>query len=476
MKRLVSLAVIVLLPLLVRAEKIALVGGTTINPGDGRVIRDAVVLLDRAKIDSLGAGAEIKIPPDARRIDCTGKFLIPGLWDMHVHVAGGTADPKWARASLLPLLLANGVTGIRDMGGDLDALQSWRKERNAGALVSPRIIAAGPFLADARPGTPDTISVKTPEDAHHAVQQVRQRGADFVKILSTPSRESYFAIGEEAKAQGLAFVGHVPDSISAIEASNAGQKSIEHIFYSNLAFDCSANESSLRRQRAQAAEKHDQAVAAKIRSAAEASFDPQKANALWQTFIRNKTWIVPTLVAIQTIAHQRELAAQPNDSRLAFVPPALRAKWTPAAIDRDLSPEVENWYREQADYDREIARAMHAAGVLMMAGSDSLDPFNFPGASLHQELKLFVEAGFSPMAALQSATVNPARFLDRDGSDGFGALAPGRLADIVILDANPLDDIANTEKIRAVIIDGRLFDRPALDRLLEQARAAVAHN
>ncbi len=456
--------------LTLRAETVALVGGTAINPADGKVTQDAVILINGEKIESLGARAEVQIPADARRVDCTGKFIIPGLWDMHVHLAGGLADPKWSRDALLPLLLASGVTGIRDMGGNLSALVDWRREIEAGKLVGPRIVACGPFLADAKPGTPDTIPISKPAQGRRAVQTIKRQFGDCIKVLTKLSRESYLAIIEEAKFQDIPVVGHVPDSITAGEASDAGQKSIEHIFYSNLAFDCSAQESELREQRAAAAANKDNAALAKIRTAAEASFDPRKADNLWQTFLRNKTWVCPTLVAIRTVARQRELAAHTDDPRLAYIPPALRAKWTPEAVAKDLSEDDAKWWAAQADYDKKIVRALHTAGVPILAGSDSLDPLNYPGSSLHEELRLLIQAGLTPLEALQTATSNPARFLNRN----LGALAPEQLADIVILDADPLADIANTERIHAVIQNGRVFDRAELDRLLAQARASLS--
>lgn len=471
-----AVAASLLFTLPARAGKISLVGGTVINPADGRIIENALLVIDGEKIESVSSGKEKEIPPGSRRFECKNKFIIPGLWDMHVHLAGVTADPKWSKHSLLPLLIANGITGVRDMGGKLDALLDWRREIEAGTLVGPRIVAAGPFLADGKPGAPDTLLVANPEQARQAVREVKSRHADFVKVLSKLSRESYFAIVDEAKEQGLDFVGHVPDSVSAADASNAGQKSIEHIMYSNLAFDCSPDETELRQKRAEAALRRDSSAAAKIRDMANATFDPKKANALWQTFIRNKTWMVPTLIGTYTLAHQLEAAKSLNDPRLAFVPPALRAQWTPEAIAQEVSAEAAKWYGEQFEFDLKLARAMHAAGVPMLAGSDSLDPFNYPGSGLHEELKLLVRAGFSPMEALQAATINPARFLGRDDADGFGTLEPGRLADIVVLDANPLADIANTQRINAVVLNGRLLDRAELNRLLEQARSAVSHD
>ena len=459
-----------------RAERIALVGGTVIDPAGGKVIENAFVVINGERIESIGKGSQDKIPPGSREFLCKGKFIIPGLWDMHVHLAGGTADPSWSRNSLLPLLIANGITGVRDMGGDLEALLSWRRDIEAGTLVGPRIIASGPFLADGKPGTPDTLLVANPEQARQAVREIKSRRGDFVKILSNVSRESYLAIAAEAKERHLDFVGHVPDSINATDASNAGQKSIEHIMYSNLAFDCSSEETELRQKRAEAGVKRDSSTAAEIRDRANATFDPKKADVLWQTFIRNKTWMVPTLIGTYILAHQLEYAQNPNDPRLSFLPPALRAQWSPETIRKDVSPEVAKWYKKQFDFDLKLARAMHAARVPMLAGSDALDTFNYPGSALHEELKLLVRAGFSPMEALRAATINAARFFGRDKPGGFGAIEPGWLADIIVLDADPLADIANTQRISALVVNGRIFDRAQLDRLLEQARASVSHD
>ena len=247
---------------------------------------------------------------------------------MHIHVAGVTADPKWSRDALLPLLLANGITGIRDMGGDLAALTQWRREIEAGKLVGPRIIAAGPFLADAKPGTEDTLPVANPGEGRRAVQKVKKQHGDFVKILTKLSRESYLAIADEAKIQEIDFVGHVPDSITATEASEAGQKCIEHIFYSNFAFDCSAQETELRQQRAAARSRRKTAP-----PMAKSAPPPRPAS------IRKKPTRSGRLSSATNLGlpHARRHSTpsrvntnsppEPSDPLLAYVPPAVRAQW-----------------------------------------------------------------------------------------------------------------------------------------------------
>jgi len=168
---------------------------------------DQTVLIANGRIVAMGLVARIKPSKDARVIDATGKFLIPGLWDMHVHLAGLNADPAWSKQVLLPLLLANGVTGVRDMGGDLDVLLAWKREIESGTLLGPHIVASGPFLVSSGKKTPEQYPVTNTDEARAAVRGLKLRGADFVKIISLPSKEVFFAVADEAKKQGIPFAG-----------------------------------------------------------------------------------------------------------------------------------------------------------------------------------------------------------------------------------------------------------------------------
>ena len=450
-------------------KTLALTHVTVIDPTGASPQPDRTVLISGSRIASV---TQSPPPEGAQVIDARGKFLIPGLCDMHVHLAGVAADPKWSKTTLLPLLIANGVTTVRDMGGELAALQTWRKEIEAGTLIGPRIYCPGPMLDGGKSDPPALLAISSPNEGRAAVRDLKAKGADFIKVLSRLDRESYFAIADESKKQEMTFVGHVPSSMRASEVSDAGQKSIEHIFYSNLSFDCSAREEELRRKSAEGRAKHDSAEAAKARDEANASFSKEKAEGLWQTLARNRTWVVPTLVAMRETARVRE-AARSDPPELAYLPAALRRSWSPDEIDKQVSPAVAKWYLAQFQNDMKLARAMHTAGVQMMAGSDSLDPFNFPGPSLHEELKLLTEVGFTPRQALQAATSKPAEFLNGTGEGGWGSIQPGRNADLVLLEADPLTDIANTKKIAAVILRGNLLTRGDLDQMLVQARAAA---
>jgi hypothetical protein len=399
------------------------------------------------------------------------------LWDMHTHVAGISADPAWSKNVLLPLLVANGITGIRDMGGDLRALQQWRREIASGAMLGPQIVAAGPMLVPApRAGKakstdPSVLEVGTPEEARTAVDQLQKQGADFIKVIQL-SREAYFAVAEEAKKDGITFVGHVPMAITASEASAAGQKSIEHIIYSALALDCSSQDVELHRRLLETAVKRDGSDAA-VYDDADKTFSPEKAAALWATFIRNGTWVTPTLYSISILAHstQRPLELSLNDPLLAYVPPALQKEWRPTAPPSQKELADAAWWQRQYESDRKLTGEMHRAGVRLLAGSDSLDRYVFPGSSLHYELRELVAAGLTPQQALQTATENPAEFFGRKDE---GAIVAGRRADMVLLDADPSHEIANAQKIAAVILAGQLLQRKDLDALLGKSRGAAA--
>lgn len=449
-----------------------LVNATIIDIEHGAVLKSMTVEVADGRIKRISKTAERPASqPEERVIDADGKFLIPGLWDMHTHVAGINADPAWSKDVLIPLLVANGITGIRDMGGDLDTLLAWRKAIDNGAMIGPHIAAAGPMLLPARrpgagpaPTDPSVLRVGTTEEARAAVDSLQRRGADFIKVISL-RRDPYFAMAAEAKKDAISFVGHVPPYITALEASNAGQRSIEHIIYSSLAFDCSSKEEELRKKLLSGNEQES----ADATDEANRSFSPEKAAALWQTFRQNGTWVTPTLFSIRANARRLEDSAQ--DPQLAYLPAKLRQEWAPAATPSKDERDTAAWWQRQFENDRKLAGEMHRAGVRLLAGSDSLDRYVFVGTSLHEELKMLVDAGLTRLDALQAATRNAAEFLGRKDE---GAIAAGNRADLVLLDANPLDNIENTQKIAGVVLAGRYFTRADLDGMLAKARDASA--
>jgi hypothetical protein len=421
---------------------------------------DQTILIRDGRIEAVGGTAA---PADAQRIDGRGKYVIPGLWDMHAHALQGS---HWT----FPLLVANGVIGIRDPGSRLpvERIRQLRRESEDGRHAGPRVGAATARVLNGPGGRGEYpfVDVETPEEGRRLVKEYKQQGVDFIKPYNLLSRDVYLAIVDEAKQQRIPFAGHVPVWMSAAEVSDLGQASIEHL--TDILVSCSRDEDALRRERQQRAKTLPAGPWPQVEAKAAATYDEQKASALFARFVRNGTWMTPTLAVFAAApTSEPELTA---DARLKYVPAPTREWWHAMVVQRAGRPPG----RDSIQYTRrmEIVGAMNRAGVRLLAGTDIVNPALFPGFSLHEELELLVQAGLSPLQALQTATLNPARFLDRERE--LGTIERGKLADLLIVDANPLDDIRNTRKIAAVILGGRVYDRAALDAMLADAADAAA--
>jgi imidazolonepropionase-like amidohydrolase len=441
---------------------------TVINPSTSSVQPDTTVIITGDRIvavsGAVSGAAHFRPPKGARAIDGTGRYLIPGLWDMHVHSAFGDWFPG-GREIILPLFVANGVTGVRDMGGDIPVLFAWRKQIAAGEIVGPRMIVSGPmldaYLPDGKLRFPSSMAVTTPESAIAAVDSLKAQGLDFIKVQSVISHDAYLAAAAEAHKQGLPIVGHVPDKVRIAEAVAAGQKSIEHLMGS---FEgCSSEEEKF------ISGQGDLKLLL-------ATYDQKKCDALIGLLAKSQTWQVPTLAWQRggTFLDQRDLRHQPLDKYV----PAYWREVTWRRFTEEMMPDLLRdplaLRQEYFARNLQMVGAQHHAGVPFLAGTDTAPGvYIMPGFSLHDELANFVEAGFSPMESLQTATSNPAKFLGTESTSG--AIEPGKIADLVLLRANPLEDIRNTQKIDAVIANGRLFDRAALDRILAQVEASAKH-
>jgi len=425
---------------------------TVIDVVTGKKLPDQTVVLQGDRILSVFASDPGAPAPQGRVIDAHGGFLIPGLWDMHVHVQD---------LEDLPLYIANGVTGVRMMFGARDNREL--RAKLATAPVSPEIVIGSAIVDGDPPLWPGSIVVHRPEDARRAVDDIKASGADFVKIYNGIPRDAYFALVDEAHKQNITFVGHLPYQVRASEASDAGQRSIEHL--DGIAIACSKKEQSLIK------ELQPGHYLEKMRLVVEAirSFDGAQCQALLAQFKKNNTWQVPTLTLHRGFGWMND-SHFTSDPRLAYMSGDVRHRWQPENDFRfrRWSPQEFELHRGLFDADKQIVGLMFRAGVPLLAGTDAMNPYCLPGFSLHDELALLVESGLTPLAALQSATLRPAEFFAR--TEEFGVVAPGKRADLVLLAADPLADIHNTTQIQAVWHQGKYFDRAALDALLAAAK------
>jgi hypothetical protein len=432
-----------------------------VDVASGTIHPNETVVVDGDRIIQIGKAIVIHSPKHQHLINGQGKYLIPGLWDMHVHTMFGDWIPGGKQVSL-PLFVANGVTGVRDMGGDLDTLLAWRKEIAAGTLIGPRMVIAGPMLDGPKPRFPDSVSLASPEQARKTVDDLKSRGVDFIKVQSFILRDEYFAVVDEANKQHLTLVGHVPDVIRASEASDAGQKSIEHL--TGIFEGCSTREDDFLKGPKTPKQFLD-------------SYDQTKCSALIAQLARNHTWQVPTLVW-ERGQWLVDVTDYSQDPELKYAPASWQKKSWPVftkSIIAELDTDPVASRRQFVQQELDVVAAMRKAGVQFMAGTDTAAAVAvLPGSSLHTELEYFVQAGFTPAEALRTATLNPAIFLGEEPERG--TVEKGKIADLVLLDANPLDDIHNTRKISAVILNGRLLDRAALDSMLSKvAEFAKTH-
>lgn len=392
-----------------QAQPLAVTHVTVIDVENGRARPDVTVVADGSRIATLAPAARVKVPHGSRIVDGRGKFLIPGLRDMHVHMFTAlppTAEDRTGRTYFVPAFLAHGIIGVRSMFDDLGTIRKLREE-----VPGFEIVSAGPVIDGDPPYFHGFIGCKTPEQARAAVQRVKREGGDFLKIYSLLSRDAFFAIVDESTKVGLRFAGHLPNSVTPAEASDAGQLSFEHLMGV-----------------------------------------PNDA-ALFARFVKNGTWQTPTLVALRAPAFAGDPAFE-NDPRVSGVPETILQYWKMQLAD------MKNWGKDAADRKNKFEEqlrtvaAMQHAGVKILAGSDTPNPYVFPGISLHEELALMVTAGLTPVEALRTATLHPAEFLGR--LDHAGSIAPGKDADLVMLDGDPLADIRNTRRISAVILKGKL--------------------
>jgi imidazolonepropionase-like amidohydrolase len=412
-----------------------------IDARDSLPRRDQTVVIRGTRIIASAPSRATGIPKNARIVDGRGRFLIPGLWDMHVHTVtiGGR--------ELLRLYVANGVTGVRDMASDWGTIKGWRDEIRLGQLVGPRIIASGPYLEGGDVAIAHILT-RTPDEGRAGVDSLIALGVDFVKVHGQLTPATYFAIARRARERGIAFAGHVSRAVGSAAASDSGQRSIEHLLA--IPAPCTPAESIALAPR--------YPVQGALGRCTSVNLEP-----LYARFVRNGTWVTPTFVAQVEVANWPSRGV-PGDSFAHYLPDTLR-KFVAQIFPMPDSIPVGADSVGHAMLAKRMAQVatMHRAGVHILAGTDAPLRNSPPGFGLHEELVLLVRGGMSTFDVLRSATWEPARYF---GMDSVGTIEPGKVADMVLLDANPLADIHNTRRIVAVVANGRLIDAAERKRLL----------
>jgi imidazolonepropionase-like amidohydrolase len=408
-------------------ESVAITNVSVVDVVTGTPQSGVTVLVTRR--DIVGIGRDVPIPPGAARVDGTGRFLMPGLWDMHSHHQGTGAES-------VDLFVANGVIGTRDMGADVDFILPLRDRINRGELLGPEIVATGPILDDRPSHWPFRRRVRNAQEARDAVRDLKTRDVDFIKVHDGTPREAFFAIADEVKQVGLPLVGHVPNTVKIEEAVDAGMKSIEHFANYRVLNECSASPP------------HQQISCDEL-------FGRLASKGVWQTPTITFFQLIPDMFSGRPLPH----AEYASDALLEMTRKNVK--------ESNLSDQALAFFRTNNRTSLPAIRDLVSRGVGFLAACDGL----VPGFCLHDELEWMTKAGLSPLQAIQTATLNPARFLGREGTQG--TVDVGKRADLVLLEADPLTDIRNTRRIAAVIVRGRLVSKPEIDRIIAAHRRAL---
>lgn len=474
MKRLAVLCLACLAPVLSAAQSkefaskpLEITDVTVIDTTGAQSKPGQAIVVEGNRISQVGDLKKVHAPRGAQVINAHGLYAIPGLWDMHVHV--------WETQRTFPLFIANGVLGVRNMGGRLEDLKRWRTEVVNGDLLGPHLVISGPLVDGLDPAHPDhSVVVHDPAEGRAIVDSLKQSGVDFIKVFDHLTPDEYYAIADQCKKEGLPFAGHLPQGIWASDASTAGQTSIEHLLGSLAESSKNFDQIVHLGDSLPSSPTEASARALAVLKLETEGFDPERLKNLAAIFVKNGTWQVPTLVAGKAMAFLNDEATA-NDPRLAYIGQKDRKDWTDLRALSLAGNPPGYWTLQRAAYQEKLAitREYHRDGVSILGGTDAGGPpFVIPGFDLHNELTVLVSAGFTPLEALQSVTLDAAQFLGR--SDDFGTVANGKAADFVLLEANPLDDIRNTQKIRAVVVQGKYLDRAALDAMLAQVKESAS--
>jgi imidazolonepropionase-like amidohydrolase len=418
---------------------------TVVDATDPSPRAHQTVVIQGNRISTVGHVDSVVVPTGARVVRGAGKYLIPGLWDMHVH----TVFPGGRR--VLPLYIVNGVLGVRDLAGDWSQILAWRREIAAGTLAGPRLLASGPYLEGGDVPIVHFLT-RTPDEARDAIDSLLTMGVDVIKLHGQLTRETYLAAALYAKRLGLRVAGHVPSTISVAEASDGGVGSIEHML--QIPISCTPAESLALVPRFPV-----QRVVGRCSS--------QDMAPLFTRLVRNGTWVVPTLTAAYEVAYWPKTDL-PGDAFARYLPDTLK-KYVASIFPMlpDIPPDADVVGMQLFAKRLALVSALHRAGVGVLPGTDAPLRNSPPGFGLHEELRLMVQGGMRTFDVLRAATLEPARYFGM--LDSLGSIAPGKVADLVVLTASPLENIENTRRINAVVANGRLIDSTARQVLLRAA-------
>lgn len=454
-------------------KTLAICGATVIDTYNGnKSLCD--ILVEGERIAAIGSVGSLNIPANAESIDATGRYAIPGLWDAHVHITF-TPDLK---DRMPALCTAYGITSVRDMGGKLERLLAYRKKSLQKNSLMPRLWFAGPFI-NSTPlfiDDPNTMSVEVDneQEASELVDALAEAGVHFIKPYESLLPEMFKAIAERAKHYDLKLAGHTSMNMTIAEILDVVPDfDIQHLGgHGGMKVDCACQGERLQRERAallaakRAGADSDAELVKLMHSVLDelpvspADQDPEKRTAMIELFVEKGTWHTPTFTVMMSLAN---LNFENNPDRIEGM------KYLPKAFVQesiDFMKGYEKVIEERHTWDAwymETAGLLHKAGVPLLAGTDSPLFTMAPGQALHLELQAMVQAGLSPLAALQTATVNPAKFLEIE--DDLGSIAEGKFADLLLLNKDPLDDISNTLAIDSVLTRGRHLNRQALDQM-----------
>ena len=421
-----------------------------IDVNTGEIIPKQTIAIDADTISKI-YDTKIAFSDSTRIFDGTNKYLIPGLWDMHVH-------HNWNYKDSNPLLIVNGVLGVREMWGNMYVHNRLQKLKNDSLSNVPDVYT-GSIIIDGKPEIwPGSIGVANAEEARKATLEQIESGVDFIKVYTRLSRKAFNSIARTANEHDVPFVGHVPSRISIYDAIEAGMSSSEHL--TGILEACSSmplDSMLLIKDTSMLIEKLLE------------TFDEAKFDSLSTALAKSEMWLCPTLTVLNAFGRLND-SSFINDDRLNYLPDFYEMMWDPTNDFRFQSKKNKFYdtYRKGFEFQLKLLGKMEQKGVKILAGTDFPNPYCFPGFSLHDELALLVEGGLTELAAIQASTINAAKFMGKENE--FGTVETGKIASLVLLSENPLENIKNTKEIDAVILRGKLLDKATLDTILKEVK------